>query len=95
MTETGNEHYSVTVKLTMHITQLKSWKDSAQQRNLLNTTSQHLKQSVIIKQYNQQYVVPGTEATYADDSRMMASAKDFPDITVSVLLIARQWEWGG
>jgi len=33
MTETGNEHYSVTVKLAMHITQLKSWKDSEQQRN--------------------------------------------------------------
>jgi len=27
MTETGNEHYSVTVKLNMHITQLKRWKD--------------------------------------------------------------------
>ena len=34
MTEIGNEHYSVTVKLAMHITQLKSWKDSAQQPRL-------------------------------------------------------------
>jgi len=33
MNESGNEHYSVTVKLNMHITQLKSWKDSEQQKN--------------------------------------------------------------
>ena len=31
--EIENEHYSETVKVKMHIKQLKSWKDSEQQRN--------------------------------------------------------------
>jgi len=33
MIEIGNKHYSVTVKVNVHIKQLKSWKDSDQQRN--------------------------------------------------------------
>jgi len=33
MNEIGNEHYSITVKLNMHINQLKSGKDIEQQRN--------------------------------------------------------------
>ena len=33
MTEIENEHYRETVKVNMHIKQLKSWKDIEQQRN--------------------------------------------------------------
>ena len=33
MTEIENEHYTETVKVNMHIKQLKSWKDTEQQRN--------------------------------------------------------------
>jgi len=33
MDEIENEHYSETVKVNMHNKQLKSWKDSEQQRN--------------------------------------------------------------